>query len=120
MKIASNSKGIISFGGKSYALNLANLKKICLSSMSEEGAKEIEITNAYETSDTGELTLSTKVEHEVKSIGNPQNDMIIYDVVKIVILSLLEDNTTEVEQKLTFGTVLAINTLIHWGILEEL
>ena len=111
----------IKFKGHSYALNLEKLKEICLSSSSEGGAKEYEISQVYETQDNGELTLSSKVEHETKAMGNPQNDMIVYDIVKMLIVSLLENDTPEAEfVDFDFGTAFAINTLLSWGVLETI
>ena len=46
-------------------------------------------------------------------------DMIVYDIVKLIIISLLENSNTEVDFQNDFGTVFAINTLLSWGILEE-
>jgi hypothetical protein len=106
----------IVFEGKKYAINLEQLKKVCLSSSSEGGTREYEISQVYEAEDNDEMRLSSKVEHETKVSGNPQNDMIVYDVVKVLILSLL-DKTDFV---MDFGTTLAINTLLSWGVLEEL
>ena len=45
--------------------------------------------------------------------------MIVYDIVKLIIISLLENSNTEVDFQYDFGTVFAINTLLSWGILEE-
>jgi hypothetical protein len=109
----------ISFNGKKYAFNLARLKEICLTPSSEHSGREIEITNVYEPNVDGEYIISSKVEHETKVNKTPQNDMIVYDFVKILMLVLLEDDTTENGYEFTFGTVIAINTLISWGILEE-
>lgn len=109
----------VSFNGKKYALNLEQLKKVCLFS-GDDKLKEFEISQAYEADQTtGELVLSSKVEHETKTSGNPQNDMIVYDLVKLFVVSLLEDDVIEDEYEKTFGNTLAINTLLAWGILEE-
>ena len=110
----------ITFGGKAYSINLLKLKEVCLTSSNDGGTKEIQIAQTYEIDERGELELQTKVEHETKTVGNPQNDMIIYDIVKLLIISLLENNSTIEEFELTFGLQLAINTLLNWGILEEI
>jgi hypothetical protein len=70
--------------------------------------------------ETGEFGLQTKVEHETKTMGSSQNDMIIYDIVKLLIVSILENNSTEQGFEITFGLQTAINTLLAWGILEEI
>lgn len=103
-----------------YKLNLLKLKEVCLTTTSDCKTKEIQIAQTYEIDESGELELQTKVEHETKSPDNQQNDMIIYDIVKILIISLLENTSTETEFETTFGLELAINTLLSWGILEEI
>ena len=110
----------IKFGDFTYKINLTKLKEVCLTSSSEGGIREIQIAQTYELNDTEELELQTKVEHETKTIGNSQNDMIIYDIVKLLIVSLLENTETQKEFRITFGTQIAINTLVSWGILEKI
>ena len=46
--------------------------------------------------------------------------MIVYDFVKLLIISLLENEGVEENFQYDFGTTLAINTLLSWGILEEI
>lgn len=115
----NNNEKFISFDGKKYALNLERLKEVSLTSSSENGAREVEITQVYEPDGGGDYTISSRVEHETKVSKTPQNDMIIYDFVKLLIISLLENEGVEGNFQYDFGTVLAINTLISWGILEE-
>lgn len=109
----------IAFNGKKYALNLERLKDVCLTPSSEYGGKEMEITQVYEPDNSGEFSISSRVEHETKVNKTPQNDMIVYDIVKLIIISLLENSSTEADFQNDFGTVFAINTLLSWGILEE-
>jgi hypothetical protein len=37
----------------------------------------------------------------------------------LLILSLLENNNTEEDFRYDFSTALAVNTLLSWGVLEE-
>lgn len=110
----------VAFNGKRYALNLEKLKEVCLTSSSDGLAREMEITQVYEPDSQGEFSMSSRVEHETKVNKNPQNDMIIYDIVKLLILSLLENNNTEDTFNFDFSTALAVNTLLSWGVLEEI
>jgi hypothetical protein len=64
--------------------------------------------------------MTSRVEHETKVNKNPQNDLIIYEIVKLLILSLLENNNIEDGFKFDFSTAFAVNTLLSWGVLEEL
>ena len=109
----------ISFKGKKYAFNLERIKEVCLTSSLEHSGREMEITNVYEPSGDGDYIISSKVEHETKVNKTPQNDMIVYDFVKLLMLVLLEDDTIESDYQNTLGTTIAINTLRSWGILEE-
>lgn len=108
-----------SFNGKKYAFDLAKLKEVCLTSSKDGVNKEVEISQAYEPNEEGDLVVSNKVEHETRIFGNQQNDMIIYDIVKVLVISLLENSESESAFTMDFGTCLTMNTLIHWGILIE-
>ena len=66
------------------------------------------------------MNLLSKVEHETKTFGNSQNDMIIYDIFKIMLVSLLEIDNNKTHFVPTFANALVINTLIEWGILEKI
>lgn len=116
----NNYEKFISFNGKKYAFNLERLKEVSLTPSSENGAREIEITQVYEPDGGGDYTISSRVEHETKVSKTPQNDMIVYDFVKLLIISLLENEGVEENFQYDFGTTLAINTLLSWGILEEI
>ena len=80
----------------------------------------MEISQVYEVQEGGDFNLSSKVEHETKTIGNPQNDMIIYDIVKLLIVSLLDYNAPEGDFDWPFSLTISVNTLLSWGVLEEL
>lgn len=118
-KLTKNSKKFLSFKGKKYALNLDAIKQVCLTP-SSEGTREYEISQVYEPDNDGTLAISSKVEHETRA-NNPQNDMIVYDIVKILVVSILENNDLpERDFQWGLGSTFAINTLLSWGVLEEL
>lgn len=112
------NSGYFEIFGKKYAFNLEKMREICLKSSENGGTQELEIAQSYDVQEDGDFSLSSKVERETKVIGNPQNDMIMYDLVKIFIVSLLE-NTSSSEDDLDFGTILSINTMIDWGLIYE-
>lgn len=115
-----NSDKYIKFNGKCYTINLEKLKEVCFSSAMNGGStKEIEISQSYERQDNGEFELSGKLEHETKIIGNTQNDMVIYDIVKIMLVNILENNIDEESFFPTLSISLSLNTLIEWGIITE-
>lgn len=116
----NNTDKYISFNNKKYAMNLERIKEICLTPSTENGAREVEITQVYEPDSSGDYTIASRVEHETKVSKTPQNDMIVYDFVKLLIISLLENDNVEESFQYDFGTTLALNTLLSWGILEEI
>ena len=108
------------YKGKRYAIDFEAFKRMCLPTNKDlGGTREYEISQVYELGEDGDLNLSSKVEHETKSSTNPQNDMIVYDVIKMLIVSLLENNGTEKEFEYDFGTAFALNTLISIGVVVE-
>lgn len=120
-RATAKTKGYIEFDGRMYAFVLDAIKNTCLVSADQNG-KETEVTEAYETDEDSNLSLTSKIVRDIKSTGNPQNDMIIYDLVKLLIIRLLDNTTTEEEfhDNVDFSTALAINTLLTWGMLEEI
>lgn len=121
MKLITKKKDkYITFKNKKYAINLDKLREVCLTSSNSGGTNEMEISQVYEVQEGGDFNLSSKVEHETKTIGNPQNDMIIYDIVKLLIVSLLDYNAPEGDFDWPFSLTISVNTLLSWGVLEEL
>ena len=119
---------LLMLGGKRYAFDLEKIKALCITSDKERGG-EVEIMEVHEPDNKGSLQLASKTVHEVKSTGNPQNDTIVYDMVKLFIVALLScdaeidpNDTREglVLKQLDFGTRLAFNTLIESGLLYEI
>ena len=109
----------VEFNGKIYAFDLDAIKKFCLISADQNG-KETEVTEAYEPDEENNLMLSSKIVRDIKSTGNPQNDMIIYDVVKLFIIRLIDNTSIERGFEMDFSTAIAINTLLKWGMLIEI
>ena len=111
---------LIPFLDRTYDLNLDKLKEICMTPL-QGNQKEQEIVQTYEADDASDFTISQKIERETRNNANQQNDMLLYDFVKTLILSILDDNTENVSfTNMPVGLSLSINTLLTWGILEEL
>ena len=89
--IKKNKEKYFSFNGKKYAFNLEKLREVCLTSSSDNGGRELELTTVYEPTSDGDYAIASKVEHETKVSKTLQNDMIVYDFVKMFILTLLEN-----------------------------
>lgn len=108
---------LITHANRKYLIDLDKLKEVC---MLKDKESENEITTTYETNDEGDLTMTAKLLREVKSIGNAQNDMVVYDVVKMFIGRLLENqDRSDIDFQVDFSTALAFNTLLGAGILIE-
>lgn len=116
-----NMSYVVTFNREKYALDLKKLKEICLASSGQK-ENETELTEGYEINpETNMMEMSTKLIREVKTNGNPQNDMIIYDIVKLFIGVLLENGSDycgeNENEPMDSATALAFNTLIQWGLL---
>ena len=111
----------MTFRGKHYRLNLGKINSFCLVSSGKTNS-EGEITEAYETDENGVFHLSSKINREIKSPGNTQEDMIVYDFVKYLVTKLLESQTTVLDDAMAidFGFALAFNTLLSEGMIEEI
>ena len=118
--MASSNTLVVLFG-KKYAFDLNKVKEFCLVSDKEKGG-EVEIVEVYEPLDGGNLTTSNRTVRELKSQGNPQNDTINYDLVKMFITTILtaETKTEQGIDELDFATKLAFNTLLGMGIIYEI
>lgn len=114
MEFEDLSKYHLTYNDKKYAIDLNVLKKVCLLSDVGGKKKDSEITESYEINDSGDMELTTKIIRDVDSERNTQGDMILYDVVKLFILKLLENEHDG------FSTSIALNTLIMCGILIEI
>lgn len=110
------------FLGKKYAFDINALLKVCLIS-NEQNSREKEITNVYNIDGAEEddlLTLTSKVERELKTDGNPQNDVIAWDFMKILIEDLINKKETEDRFTKDFSTSIVMNTLIKEKIIVEI
>lgn len=108
------------FNGKKYFINIDKIKEICFPRQ-DEGIKQVDITEEYEAPENGDgISMVSKVAHETKTTGNigTPTDNSLFEMVKIMILSLVDITSTEKFFSKDFGTVLSINTLLACGILE--
>lgn len=119
-EIKDFEKKLVKFNGKKYFLNFDRLKSLCFKNQ-DEGIKQADITEEYETTDDGsDFSMVSKVVHETKTTGNigTPTDTSLFDLVKVMILSLLEVTEFEKGFNYDFGTMLSINTLVACGVLE--
>ena len=111
----------LTFNGKYYRLNIKKINEFCLVSSGKDN-NEREITEAYENDENGEFRLSSKINREITTAGNTQEDMIVYDFIKGLVAKLLECSvdTRDTENDVDFGFALAFNTLLTEGMIEEI
>ena len=82
------NKPYVYIGNKIYAMNLQKIADFCLVSDKLKN-KESEVTEGYEVTDENGPELVSKVVREIKTNGNPQNDTIKYDLIRIFIDTVL-------------------------------
>lgn len=108
---------------KKYAFNLAKIKQFCVVSDKETG-KETEVIEAYELDNDDTMKMTSKTCRDVKGAGNPQNDTIMYDLVKMFILPLVTNEQTFLADGATitseFSIALCLNTMLEAGFLYEI
>ena len=114
-------KYLLTFAGKHYKLNLTKINAFCLTSSGKTNS-EGEITEAYETDENGVFHLSSKINREIKSAGNSQDDMMVYDFIKYLVTKLLESPSSNLDNEMgvDFSFALIFNTLLAEGMIEEI
>lgn len=109
----------ISFGGKNYILDINKIIEFCLTS-DNKLSRDHEVTEGYEKmdEDSDELTLTSRVIRENSGPSNPQNDMVTYDFIKLLLSILLgQDEKSDVSNNISFA--LAFNTMVAMEFLIE-
>lgn len=120
MNIIRNKGKYITFNGHKYALNLDAIRKVCAEGGNAEGIREIEQVETREPDESGNMSIVQRVIHESRPAKNANGDLIIYDILKILLANLIGNEMNEIEFTMDMGTSITINTLISWGILEEI
>ena len=109
----------INFNGHRYALNLEAIRKFSADGGNAEGIRETEQVETREPDGEGNMSIVQRVIHESRPAKNMNGDLIMYDILKILLANLIGNDMFEAEFTMDFGTAVTINTLISWGILEE-
>lgn len=108
----------ITIGSDKYIIDFDVLRTMCVQA-DKSTSKERETTEIYEVADSGLLDATQKVVRELNGPGNPQNDTIMYDFVKLVLSQVLDMPSRYVED-MSLGDALALNSLIHCGIIRKI
>jgi hypothetical protein len=118
----ANDRYIV-YNDKKYAFDLNKIKEFCVVSSKETG-KETEVIEAYELDTDEMMKMTSKTCRDVKGAGNPQNDTIMYDLVKMFILPLVTNEQTFLTDGATitseFSISLCLNTMLDMGFLYEI
>ena len=106
--------------GKVYYLDIQKMIDFCLIS-ENKNVRDNEITEGYEklSDETNVLTLTSRVIRETSGVSNPQNDMITYDIFKMLLSILLGQEATS-NPMLNVSFAIAFNTMLEMGFLIEL
>ena len=115
----SDTKYTITFDRKKYALDLDAINKFCFKD-NKDALKERELTESYEWDDEiDDMHIVNRITRDVNG-SDSQDNMIIYDLVKLFIVRLLDNASITKEFEMDFSTSLAINTLIKYGMMVEI
>lgn len=117
-----NINTIFCINNEKYAFDLNKIKEFCLTSDRDKTKEQEMIDNFESNENTGSLDLVSRISREVKSQGNPQNDSILYDALKLFIGTLLSTdlNVNSSFSDMNLPLALAFNTLIVSGILYKI
>lgn len=113
-------KRYIPFNNRTYYIDVEKIIEFCLKS-ENKNVRDSEITEGYEklTGDSSVLTLTSRVIRENTGTSNPQNDMITYDIFKMLLAVILGQEAVS-NPELNVSYVMAFNTLLQMGLIVEI
>ena len=112
-------KYTLTCNNRKFAVDIQAIKDFCLVGK-EDNLREHELTESYEwDGEVNEMQITNRITRDVKG-GNEQNDMIVYDLVKLFLIRLLDNASPSEEFDMDFSTSLALNTLIKFGMIVEI
>ena len=101
-------------------MDFDRMVEVCTIDTQKPRRDEVEISNVYDRDDDDELKVSQKVEREMMRSTTSQNEIMLFDIVKLMMMSLIGDEFPEEAFAWTFGTALSFNTLLNLGVIYEL
>lgn len=113
-------KNYITYENRTFYIDINKIIEYCLKS-ENKNVRDSEITEGYEklTEESPTLTLTSRVIRENTGTSNPQNDMITYDIFKML-LSILLGQEAKSNPMLNVSFAIAFNTMLEMGFLIEL
>lgn len=113
-------KRYFSYNGRTFYIDIDKIIEFCLKS-EDKSVRDSEITEGYEklTEESNVLTLTSRVIRENTGTSNPQNDMITYDIFKMILSIILgQDAASNPEMNVSY--IIAFNTLMQMGVIVEI
>ena len=113
-------RNYISYNNRTYYIDVEKIIEFCLKS-ENKNVRDSEITEGYEklTEESNVLTLTSRVIRENTGTSNPQNDMITYDIFKMLLSVLLGQEATS-NPEFNVSYAIAFNTMMEMGLLIEI
>ena len=113
-------KEYFSYNGRTYYIDIEKIIEFCLKS-ENKNVRDSEITEGYEklTDESNVLTLTSRVIRENTGTSNPQNDMITYDIFKMILAVILGQEATS-NPEMNVSYIVAFNTLMQMGMIVEI
>lgn len=113
-------KKYFSYNGRTFYIDIDKIIEFCLKS-ENKNVRDSEITEGYEklTDESNVLTLTSRVIRENTGTSNPQNDMITYDVFKMILAVILGQDATS-DPELNVSYIIAFNTLMQMEMIVEI
>ncbi len=113
-------KRYFSYNGRTFYIDIDKIIEFCLKS-ENKNVRDSEITEGYEklTDESNVLTLTSRVIRENTGTSNPQNDMITYDIFKMILAVILGQEATS-NPELNVSYIIAFNTLMQMGMIVEI
>ena len=110
----------ITYDNRTFYLDVNKMIEFCLKS-ENKNVRDSEITEGYEklTEESNVLTLTSRVIRENTGTSNPQNDMITYDILKML-LSIVLGQEASSNPMLNVSFAVAFNTMLEMGFLIEI
>ena len=106
------------FNGKKYAFDFSRLEELFVS-LNGQDNREKEITESYALNDRNEMELNGKINRETKVYGIPQNRLLTYDIIKMFLERILNDDAMP-DDPIDASLSLALNSLLNLGVLTEI
>jgi len=106
---------------KSYYVDIDAIFDYCsVNRNNKDEYRQKEISDNYELDETDKLRLSQKLVHEVITPNDIQIDDTKYDLLKLMIATVLSVEDLDIDESSSFAEKIAFNTLLNKKFIKEL